>query len=317
MIPLVFIHIPKTAGTSFRKAAIEYFGEECVCCDYGPYAEETSLPVRRWVIDETDMWQFYSEFSNGGYRLLAGHINAGTYSPLFPANQFITFLRNPVQRLMSNYQAYVRTFKYEKSFEEFFRSEEFINGQSKVLEAVPWQTLGFIGITERYQESLNLLNEAYCLDIPFMEENLNKEKVSEAYDLQEETVAEILHLNAADTALYEQACEQFDWRLNLAKQGLPFSRGSFRLDSKNTIEGWAYTDGQSEATKVLVSVNGEQVDELHARLEVAQLRSVGGGRAGSAGFKLSIGNLQPGDQVECKVSDSGQPLPQQLIAAKE
>ena len=42
MDSFVFVHIPKTAGTSFRLGADQYFGEKMVCRDYGPKAPETS-----------------------------------------------------------------------------------------------------------------------------------------------------------------------------------------------------------------------------------------------------------------------------------
>ena len=41
---LLFVHIPKTAGTSFRNAAINNVGQEKVIQDYGVKANETS----RW-----------------------------------------------------------------------------------------------------------------------------------------------------------------------------------------------------------------------------------------------------------------------------
>ena len=43
--PLFFIHISKTAGSSFRVAAERYFGKEHVFYDYGPKANETNPDI--------------------------------------------------------------------------------------------------------------------------------------------------------------------------------------------------------------------------------------------------------------------------------
>ena len=43
--PLFFIHIPKTAGSSFRVAAEQYFGSEATYFDYGNGSKETSESI--------------------------------------------------------------------------------------------------------------------------------------------------------------------------------------------------------------------------------------------------------------------------------
>ena len=42
---LLFVHIPKTAGTSFRLAAQQFYGENNVFFDYGLESVETSKEI--------------------------------------------------------------------------------------------------------------------------------------------------------------------------------------------------------------------------------------------------------------------------------
>jgi len=43
---MLFVHIPKTAGTSFRQGMLEVFGRKALLFDYGPDAPETDVSIR-------------------------------------------------------------------------------------------------------------------------------------------------------------------------------------------------------------------------------------------------------------------------------
>ncbi|MEQ6167983.1 sulfotransferase family 2 domain-containing protein [Ekhidna sp. MALMAid0563] len=88
---LISIHIPKTAGTSFRYTLIDVYGIERV------------LPF------------YYTEESNISYKIpkriqvIHGHISIGQYNELIRHNPewrdatVITWIRDPVDRFISNY----------------------------------------------------------------------------------------------------------------------------------------------------------------------------------------------------------------------
>ena len=44
--PIIYLHIPKTAGTSFRMSAEQYFGPDQVLNDYGEESPNTSEDIR-------------------------------------------------------------------------------------------------------------------------------------------------------------------------------------------------------------------------------------------------------------------------------
>ncbi|WP_193754354.1 sulfotransferase family 2 domain-containing protein [Microbulbifer sp. Q7] len=310
MNPFVFVHIPKTAGTSFRIGADAYFGRDYVCRDYGAKSPETSEIVHRWVNGAQDKWAFKKAFDERGYRFLTGHFHAAAYAPLFGTSYMITFLRQPLQRLVSEYRHMVRNYGYSKSFAEFYRTPHNINRQQRMLDQLPWMALGFIGLTERYDESLHLLNQKYSLDISNLRENLGRAGLDDRYEIPVEQEQELRQLNAGDLALYDVVCEQFDWRLKLAEQQKGFVAGTLMHTDRGRLFGWALAEASDEPVEIQARVNGKALGEAVAQQDRPWLRAMGLGRAGYVGFSLDISRLKAGDRVECVVAGTGQPLVQ-------
>ena len=225
MDSFVFAHISKTAGMSFRLGADQYFGEKMVCRDYGPKAPETSDEVKEWIYKGNNFWGFAKVFREKGHRYLAGHFPANKYAPLFGVEHMITFLRDPVQRVISEYNHFVRFHGYTDDFQTFYRAPRFINRQLKALHGIAWASLGFIGLTEKYEDSLRLLICKYELTIPLLAANMSKASIIDVHTLSASDEENIRRLNAGELAVYRQVCEHFKQRSALAELGHPFVRG--------------------------------------------------------------------------------------------
>jgi len=83
---VVFHHQPKTAGSSFRALLASYFWKREVC------PAEIDSELHRLSTAERRMYRFY-----------AGHFQFNTIEDLFPEAIWITFVRNPVERVVSNF----------------------------------------------------------------------------------------------------------------------------------------------------------------------------------------------------------------------
>ena len=59
MLSLFFVHIPKTAGTSFRKACENYFGTPYSAYDYSPNSSDTSALVLDCMYRNHDFLLFF------------------------------------------------------------------------------------------------------------------------------------------------------------------------------------------------------------------------------------------------------------------
>lgn len=86
-IELVSIHIPKTAGTSFSQVLRQVYGDEAVFPDNGEY---TDVPLETMPLEPH-------------HRVIHGHVWAGRYLQLLPDTPHVTWLRNPVDWLISLY----------------------------------------------------------------------------------------------------------------------------------------------------------------------------------------------------------------------
>lgn len=170
---LVSVHMPKTAGLSFRASLEEHFGDR-FRHDYQDYPlarqpAERRAQARRWGEAAQP-----SDFA--GVDCVHGHFLPLKYLGLartLPC-RFVTWLREPVARLVSHYgywqQAYDpasdltstlhrRVIEEGWSLERFCLAPELRNVYSEFLWGFPPERLSFIGITEFFAEDLRYFSQ--------------------------------------------------------------------------------------------------------------------------------------------------------------
>ena len=158
-----FVHIPKTAGTSFRLAAEREFSPQRVVYDYGAQSPVTSPCIQQYLYGEGDQDKaaLYAHCREHGVKLFAGHRPATRFLDGVGVGNIITFVREPLERVFSQYLHFKRHQGFEGSFREFFSVPSRRNGQANMLRGIPLRALGFVGITERYRQSLRMINQRY------------------------------------------------------------------------------------------------------------------------------------------------------------
>lgn len=315
--PLFFIHISKTAGSSFRVAAEQYFGKEHVFYDYGPKANETNLDIRTLDYEKRDRYAAGMKIVEKA-KFLTGHINHPKYAPFIPAKNAITFVRDPIQQVRSHYEHFTRHHRYKKSFSEFVNEPRFKNVQYKAFQGTWPDAIGFIGLTERYSESLSLINKMYSIDIQGLDINKNTEKKSTQYELSEEEVALIKKHNEQDFKLYEFALMRFERQKLAVESDNPFIRyGKTNMtkgDEGKMMKGWA-ADYESQSPVALeVRVGKKKVAELLASeyRSTANERNIH--RNGFIGFSFVYPKkLKDGTQVDFVVKGTGELLIRDIV----
>jgi hypothetical protein len=310
-MPLFFVHIPKTAGTSFRLGAEQLFSKSRIVYDYGKASPETDMRAKALLYGakQPDFYEFGQACKKENTAMVGGHVNAGRFVSLFGVGQALTFLRDPLQRMASEYAHFVRHHQYKGSFHDFYSRPLMHNRQSKMLHGVDIQAVGFVGLTERYTESLEMLNARYGVEILPREDNRGKERLGAAHEISAKDKAELQRLNKRDMALYRQAVALFEQRYRLHQEGRPWAHVRLQEASIQRIVGWAWWEGESdEPIEVEVWVNGEHLNTVSAVDLRPGLCRLLPPRGGYVGFHLPV-KLAPGDEVQCRLAATGQWFP--------
>jgi hypothetical protein len=198
---IVFVHIPKTAGSSFRLAAERHFGPEALLFDYGPEAAQTSPLVKHWVYTRQEPEGFREAVASGPYRFLSGHFNREKYADL-PDARLVTWMREPVARLWSSYRHWRRHQDFSGSFADFLEQPRRQNQQARIL-GDRLDGLSFVGLTEHYASDLEAFNAAFDTRLWML--RANEAPGDPGAGPSEEEVARARALNNRDQALYEKA----------------------------------------------------------------------------------------------------------------
>ena len=208
----LFVHTPKTAGTSLRWALEKYLGGSNVVRDYGPRSHVTDDIVREHLYsgDELkDPKSLVKELVGDKREILIGHFPLQKYADCFDATKTITFVRDPLVRMCSEYLHRVKDNTFTGLFSEFLERPGYQNQQSRFLEGVSEET--FIGITEKYPESLQHINHIAQWSLTTRKKNVGRrgggQRFAEKLSVQEMDL--FYKMNAEDVGLYQVATQRF------------------------------------------------------------------------------------------------------------
>lgn len=212
---IVFIHIEKTAGTTFN-----YFLRNNI-----PSYKTLNNPIfwseKYQGMFTTEMFQKLIKFFPN-IKGIGGH----TLRPYFDYEScindkkvsYITFLRDPINRYLSHYNYQNTIMRKNWKLEEFIENKEFSNFQTKKIvgyddidkaKSILKNDFDFVGITEYFNESIQLLTEKFPLVLKynyFNNKNVaNKSnfKYQHLSEISNELIEKIKKQNASDLVLYE------------------------------------------------------------------------------------------------------------------
>jgi hypothetical protein len=231
--PFFFLHLPRTAGTTLNAILRDTFGRDEILTVYSEQEYREFREIEAARLDAV--------------RLIQGHLFLEQYDPpriYSRAVSVFTFLREPVARLVSEYQflkSWPDNHMYgflnsgNVSFREYltgmdprlkYRGKNFMTrfytGMDFDLATFPDEAFekarynlehvfGFVGIQERFDESLLLLGDFLGLkSLCYEKRNVLAPQSRET--VSEDDLALARELNAADVQLYAFARDLFERR---------------------------------------------------------------------------------------------------------
>jgi hypothetical protein len=217
---LLSIHVPKTAGNSFREALSATFGNRLMT-DYGDWAGFNVPEANdRRIFREAAMRTRRDELLKK-YDVIHGHFIPDKYKGLFPNEQFLAFFRDPFQQSVAHYYFLLRNPQREHPEErilhdanmtllDYLEWDALRDQQSKFLGSLSIGDLTFVGLSEEYPKSLELFKSTFGYDLGEQKfENVNEGRNGAEYAITAEVRAAIRKYRAADIELYARAKEIF------------------------------------------------------------------------------------------------------------
>ena len=215
----LFLHIPKTAGTTLRHIIDDQYGQENVLTYYNQNSNH--------LLDNLEALLMVKPH----YKALIGHYYFGVHAKFrFPAT-YITFLRHPVARTISQYKEWLRN-RPERLLNQDGSTQSLIesikscpdhytdfqcnhiaprNNESdlsigeKALNNLTDYFSG-VGLVEYFDESISLFSKKFGWVVkPYNKLNVKNTKV----EISAELIEIILSINQNDLFLYESVKEQF------------------------------------------------------------------------------------------------------------
>lgn len=222
----IFVHIPKSAGSTLKVSIKSIIEADDIIWDYShPFSQGRIARNVKNTIES---------FSTKKYqrKVIFGHFMPCKYADLsfsgFNKREnsiYLTFLRDPLQRAISHYyhwkrepdltnSACVTLLEEDWSLERFLVDPFFKNFYAQFFFGFNINNFDFIGITERFDESIALLKMAYPeFSMLNVKENVNintQKVVDKAYVIDPDLALIFKKNNVLDYAIYEQALAVFN-----------------------------------------------------------------------------------------------------------
>lgn len=218
MLQIIYIHIPKTAGSSVLSLFRDNFSD----------AEIVQVKRNLFIRNpETAPSRLLLHSIQPTTKVLHGHFTASELQLVteqYPDAKIITFLRHPVDRVLSNYTFFKKRIltgkvqagqkhRIDESLLTYARLSQSRNRMHSFLNGLNLNELYFTGLVENFENDVTTLFRSLHLNIeniPFA--NKNSMISPSDLSLSESEIEEIKKLNHKDVLLYRKAVKMRRFR---------------------------------------------------------------------------------------------------------
>ena len=211
---LLSVHIPKTAGVSFRKMLSRLYGPGFV----------------QYYWEISDAWGRIRSDIPPEATCIHGHFAAHVLADRYPEASLVTWVREPVERVASSYYYRLRSpdWRHPVSVElheknlslvEYAALDEVRNEMTRFFGERRPEDFAFIGLVEEIDDSIGKFLARFDLPtMPIPRENSNPDRQTPRYEISESEREQILDLNQLDWSLYQSCLGCQERRLSFAEQ---------------------------------------------------------------------------------------------------
>ena len=266
---VVFVHIPKTAGTSLRNMLVAALPAAAKIFHYHDATARISGTFTNAftsdLLTPEKLRAHRGTLPRDQQLLVCGHYPVSSLTSAFHPASFITFLRDPVDRVVSNYRYLVRLGTFAGSFAEFYESAEQINVQSRQLMGTDLRNIGFIGLVERMPDMVRALSRHLGVELRTRVDNVTSRLPRPAIDAA--TRARILALNHDDLCLYRHIEANLDYFTNHRGRcdiSSRLGRGKVYRTDEGALMGWALAHDPGQLVHLEVRIGSQTVHRCYA-----------------------------------------------------
>lgn len=246
---ILSIHIPKTAGVSIRNILKEHYGPGFV--------------LHYWQI--TDAWGRVVEKIPAGAKCVHGHYQTDQLTGLFPKARLITWVRNPVERVVSSYYHRLRDPDWKHpvcqelhqkklSLAEYAALPLVRNEMTRFFGSKKPEDFHFIGLVEEFEESLVQMKQILGISgASPRRDNVNPGKKTDRYKLAPEAHQAIQQMNELDVSLYDVCVQKWSQTGKVGAAGGKIFRGESMAGGPKVIG----VGGRGSSRAPFVSTNGD------------------------------------------------------------
>lgn len=217
---IISIHVPHTAGTSFRMLLREFYGER-LFLDYGDWVGyNTRGSMRRRERRSIEISKKKNELLRD-FNAIHGHFTADKYRRILAQASFAAFFRDPFQQTVSDFECMKRYpnirhpalkvfHDLKPDIVEYIRCPIFQTSQMEFLGSLSLSDLEFVGLTEEFEISVELFNRTFGAKLSATyQANVNPNGNGRPYPIDHDLRKEIARYRSSDVELYERAKERF------------------------------------------------------------------------------------------------------------